>query len=236
VELHVFRAEVGEDCDVEDAAVDPAEHEGVTGDLHGDRPHAAFPHDGEESLEVGGFGGGAFGLDALVADARLDRADEAGRFAGAVPETAFDEVCRGGLAGGSGDADLQQVPARLVVDLRGECSYAPARIFDRENRQSGRGGALGTGLVGQDRDRARLCGLRGEVGAVQAGAGQGGVDVAGPDSAGVVGDARGLSGAGGSDWGGDAQLIGEFREGNGVEPHRPWRSWFCHGNILLRGF
>src|SRR5690606_41736386 len=29
VELHVLRAEVGEDGDVEDAAVDPAEHQGV---------------------------------------------------------------------------------------------------------------------------------------------------------------------------------------------------------------
>ena len=78
VELHVLRAEVGEDGDVEDAAVDPAEDQGVAGDLHGDRLDAALAHDGEQRLEVGGLGRGALGLDALVADAHLDRADQAG--------------------------------------------------------------------------------------------------------------------------------------------------------------
>ena len=51
--------EVGEDGDVEDAAVDPAEHQRVAGDLHGDRLDAALAHHREQRLQVGGLGGGA---------------------------------------------------------------------------------------------------------------------------------------------------------------------------------
>lgn len=56
VELHVFRAQVVEDGDVEDAAVDAAEDQRVAGDLHRDRVDPALAHDGEQGLEVGGFG------------------------------------------------------------------------------------------------------------------------------------------------------------------------------------
>ena len=40
---------------------------------------AALAHHREQRLEVGGLGGGALGLDALVADAGLDRADQPGQ-------------------------------------------------------------------------------------------------------------------------------------------------------------
>src|SRR5690606_12451050 len=161
VELHVLRAEVGEDGDVVDAAVDPARHQGVAGDLHGDRVRAAFAHDGEQRLEVGGLGRGAFGLDALVADAHLDGADEPGAADG--PQTALDEVGGGGLAGGAGDADLQQVAARVAGDGGGQFAHPRPRVVDHQRGESGRGDALGPGGVGEHGDRAEARGLADEV-------------------------------------------------------------------------
>lgn len=230
VELHVFRAEVGEDADVEDAAVDAAEDQRMAGDLHGDRLDAALAHDREQGLQVGGFGRGALGLDALVSDAHLDRADEAGVALG--PQSALDEVGGGGLARGAGDADLEQVAAGVAVDRGRQLAHLRARIGDHQDRQAGRHGALGPRRVGQHGDRAEACGLDDEVGAVQTGAGQGGVQVAGADGARVMGDARDLGGAlrrGGT------QLIGEFREGCGGELHRPGRPRIGHGCALLGG-
>lgn len=175
----MLRAEVVEDGDVEDTAVDPAEHQRVAGDLHGDRVDATLAHDGEQGLEVGRFRGGALGLDALVADPRLDGADQPGAASGA-PETALDEISGGGLPGRSGDADLQEVGAWPPVDLRGEFAHPAARVLGDQHRQSGGGGTLGTRRVGEDRRRAEAGRLGHEVGAVEAGAGQRRVHIAGP--------------------------------------------------------
>lgn len=202
----------------------------MAGDLHGDGLDTALAHDGEQGLEVGGFGSGALGLDALLADAHLDGADEPGGSDGL--QAALDEVGGGGLAGGAGDADLQQTAAGVAVDRGRQFAHPSARVVDHQDRQPGRGGALGAGGVGQDGDRAEARGLRDEVGAVQAGAREGGVQVAGADRARVVGDARDLGGAlrllG-------TQLIGELREGCGGDLGRPGRSRICHGSALLGG-
>ena len=74
---------------------------------------AAFAHHREQRLEVGGLGGGALALDALVADPGSRRCRSA-RCARRVrgPQPAFDQVGGGGLARGAGDADLQQVAGR----------------------------------------------------------------------------------------------------------------------------
>jgi hypothetical protein len=181
-------------------------------------------------LQVGGFGGGALGLDALVADAHLDRADQS-RAAGG-PQTALHEVRGRGLAGGSGDADLEQIAAWPAVDRGRQLTHPPARVLDDQDGQAGRGGPLGARRIGQHGDRSETGGLGDEVGAVQAGPREGGVQVAGAHGPRVVGDARDL---GGLLRRADTQLIGELREGCGGDPDRPGRSWICHRNVLLGG-
>ncbi len=226
----MLRAEVVEDGDVEDTAVDPAEHEGVAGDLHGDGLDAAFAHDGEEGLEVGGLGGGALGLDALVTDAHLDGADEPGGASGGA-QAALDEVRGGGLAGGSGDADLEEADAGPPVDVGGQLAHDGARVLGDQDRQAGGGGAVGAGRVGEDGGGAEAGGLGGEVGAVEPGAGQGRVDVAGSHGPRVVGDAGDLTGSGRF----DAEPVGQLAEGGGPEPVRSGRSRVGHRRVLLRG-
>ncbi|CAM5389576.1 hypothetical protein SSPIM334S_05976 [Streptomyces spiroverticillatus] len=211
----------------------------MAGDLHGDRLHAAFAHHREQGLEVGGLGGGPLRLDALVADAHLDRADETGEVSGRL-ETAFDEVRRGGLAGGSGDADLEQVAAGVSVDVGGELAHVGARVLHGEYGQTGRGGALIARRVGEDRGGAEFGGLGDEVRTVQAGPGEGGVDVAGADRAGVVrdpGDSGASSGSCGlsRSWGLDAQPFGQLPEGRRADPVRPGRSGVVHRGVLLGG-
>lgn len=230
VELHVLRAQVVEDGDVEDAAVDPAEHQRVAGDLHGDRLDPTLAHHREQGLEVGGFGGGALGLDALVADAHLDRTDQAGAVSGPA-QPALDEVRGGGLPGGSGDAQLEQVAAGAPVDLGGQLAHGAARVLGDQDRQAGRGGAVGARRVGEDGGSAQARGLGGEVGAVEAGPGQGRVEVAGADRAGVVGDAGDLSRPRAL----GAQPVGQFAQGCRAGPVRPGRSRLVRGGVLRGG-
>ncbi|GDY66341.1 hypothetical protein SAV14893_057340 [Streptomyces avermitilis] len=67
---------------------------------------------------------------------------------------------------------------------------------------------------------------------MQAGAGQGGVQVAGADGARVVGDPRDLGVAlrrGGT------HLTGQFREGCGGDMSRSGRPWICHRSAFLGG-
>lgn len=214
----MLRAEVVEDGDVEDAGVDPAEHEGVAGDLHRDGLDAAFAHDREQGLEVGGFGGGALGLDALVADAHLDGADEPGGPARGA-QSAFDQVRGGGLAGGSGDADLEEADAGPPVDVGGQLPHDAAGVLGDQDRQPGGGGAFGARRVGEDGDGTEARGLGGEVGAVEAGAGQGRVQVSGAHGPRVVGDAGDFAVAGRSDAEPGGQLaegVGRSRSGRGA--------------------
>lgn len=229
----MLRAEVAEDGDVEDAAVDPAEHEGVAGHLHGDRLHAALPHDGEQGLEVGGLGGGPLGPDALVADARLDGADQPGGAPGG-PEAAFDEVRGGGLAGRAGDPDGEEAGAGTAVDLGGEFAHPAARVVGHQDGQAGRRGAVGSRRVGEDRGGAEAGGLGGEVGAVQPGARQRGVHVPGAYRPGVVGDAgdpslerpvRPVRSGCGQPGGQFAEGVGRTRAGRGAPGCFAGTSW-----------
>ena len=58
VEVEVVAPEVEEGRDVEDDAVDPAEHERVAGDLHRAGVDAALAHHREEAVQVGRLGRG----------------------------------------------------------------------------------------------------------------------------------------------------------------------------------
>lgn len=117
----------------------------------------------------------------------------------------------------------------MAVDRGRQLAHPSARIVDDEDREAGLGGALGTGRVREHRHRAQARGLRHEVGAVQPGAGQGGVEVTRAHGPGVVGDARDLGRSGG----GDTQLIGEVRQVCGGDLNRSRRPRKCHRNALL---
>lgn len=230
VELHVLRAEVVEDRDVEDAAVDPAEHQGVAGDLHRHRVHAAFAHDGEQGLQIGGFGGGALGLDALVADPHLHGADQTGVASGAA-EATLDEVGGRGLAGCSGDADLEQVGAGVSVDLGGEFAHPAARVLGDQDRESGGRGAFGARRIGEDRGGAETGGLGGEVGTVQTGTRQRRVHVPGAYGPGVMSDAGDFAVARRF----DSQPGCQRHQGGRSQPIRAGRSRVVHRGVLLGG-
>lgn len=120
----------------------------------------------------------------------------------------------------------------MTVDRGRQFAHARAWVLDDQHREPGRGGALGACRVGQHRDRTEADGLGDEVGAVQAGAREGGVQVAGADGTRVMGDARDLRGVlrllG-------TQLVGELRERCCGDPDRPGRSRIGHGCALLGG-
>jgi hypothetical protein len=71
----------------------------------------------------------------------------------------------------------------VAVDRGGQLAHPRAGGVDDEDRQPGLRGALGAGGVGQHGGRAEAGGLRDEVGAVQPGAREGGVQVAGAHGA-----------------------------------------------------
>ena len=153
----------------------------------------------------------------LVADPGLDRADQAGQFArhrSGLPQPALDEVRGGGLAGGAGDADLEQVLARLSVDrprrVRPSGRAGPATVSTGSPVAAARSAPAGSVSTAT---APRLGGLRDEVGAVEAGARQRGVDVTGAYGTRVVGDAgRGEIPRSGARLG--VQLPGQFLQRN----------------------
>ena len=72
--------EVGEERHVVDDAVDAVQGEGVARHLHDARVEPRpLAHEAEQRVQVGRLRSRAHRLDPLVADPRLDGADEAGR-------------------------------------------------------------------------------------------------------------------------------------------------------------
>ena len=116
VEVEVVAAEVEEGRDVEDHAVDPAEHQGVAGDLHRAGDDALLAHHREEPVQVGGLGGGQRRLDVDAVDAGADGADDRGGYAGLL-EAGLQQPGRRGLALGAGHADHREVGGGLAVEV-----------------------------------------------------------------------------------------------------------------------
>ena len=103
VEIEVILREVREGCDLERAALDPAELEAVRGDLHHRRLDLLGSHRTQGALEVEALG---CRVDRDFAGAResdLDGADEADALAG-VREDRLHEIGRARLAVRAGDA------------------------------------------------------------------------------------------------------------------------------------
>ena len=186
VEVEVVAAQVEEGRDVEDDPVDPAEDEGVAGDLHRAGDDALLAHHREEAVQVRGLGGGERRLDVDAVDAGADGADDGGGYAGLL-EARLQQPGRRGLALGAGHADHGEVGGGLAVEVGRHATEDRAGVLDDQHRRAGRQtvGAVG---VGEHGDGSRGEGLVGEVGAVRAGAREGGVQVAGEDALGAQGD------------------------------------------------
>ena len=104
VEVEVVAAEVQEDRHVEDHAVDPAQHQGMAGDLHGAGAHALLLHHREQPVQVRRLGCGQCGGHVDAGDAGADRADGRRGDAGAL-HAALGQPGRGRLALGAGHPD-----------------------------------------------------------------------------------------------------------------------------------
>ena len=146
---------------------------------------------GEERVEVGRLRSGPHAVDPLVADPRLDRADEAGP-AAERHEGGVHEVGGRRLAVGAGDPDEAQRELLGAVDPRGDgAEHGPGRLDDDDGQvEAGRGDLLGAGRVGEDGHGPGAHDLVDEVGTVGPGPREGGVEVTREDGAGVERHAR----------------------------------------------
>ena len=151
VEVEVVAAQVGEDRDVEDDAVDATLHERVAGDLHGAGGDATLLHHREQRVQVRRLGRGQRRLDLLGVHPRADGADHCRPHPRAL-EGALGETRGGRLALGAGHAEHPQRPRGFAVHVRREAAEQGPRSVDLEHRQSARGPGC-PGAVGQHGDR-----------------------------------------------------------------------------------
>jgi hypothetical protein len=194
VEVEVVAAQVEEDGDVEDHAVDPAEHECVAGDLHRAGVDLPLDHQREEPVQVGRLGRGQRRLDVDPVDPGAHRPDHGGRNSGGL-QRELGQARGRGLALGAGHRDQPQVAGGVAVDVGRERAENGARVGHDEHRHVEIGDQLGAGRIGHDRDGTRLdrgCGVRRAVGTR---ARQRGVQVAGVHALGAQRNARDASGA-----------------------------------------
>ena len=149
VEVQVVLGEVGEHGDVVVGTRDPAEREGVAGDLHRRGGDVALGHGGQQGLQVGGFGGGQLAGLHVGPDPRFHPADQAGDVPGH-PQPGLGQVARGGLAAGPGHPDQPQLPAGVAVHPAGDLAEVGPRVGDHVDGHSRRGGAVPPGRIGED--------------------------------------------------------------------------------------
>ena len=187
VEVEVVAAEVGEDRDVEDHAVDAAHHQRVAGHLHRAHVDAALDHQREQPVQVGRLRRGQRGLHVLPEDAGPDRPDDGARDARR-QQPALEEPGGRGLALRAGDADHPQLLGRAAVDLGRDPAQDLARLLARRRRAARRRAVVATLRVGEDGDGAGGRSV-GDVGdPVGARARERGVQVSGPDALRAQGD------------------------------------------------
>jgi hypothetical protein len=165
VEVEVVARHVGEQRDVEEQAGDAFLLQGVRRNLHGHRPRPGVAHPGEDAEQIRPFRRRAAARGRLESGkAVAERADApAGSPRGV--EHRGDQLDRGRLAVGAGDADERERPLGVREQSRRE------RAEERSRRSGDQPGRL-AGLtrtrrtVGEDRGRAARDGLGGEARAV----------------------------------------------------------------------
>ena len=129
VEVQVILAEVGEDAHGEADAVYPVQGQCVGGDLHHHMGAARVGHLAEQLLQLEGFGGGALGVQHLVADHVLDGAHQTHLGPGLLLQDALDEIGGGGLAAGAGNADHGHLAGGMVEPVGGHQRQRLAGAF-----------------------------------------------------------------------------------------------------------
>ena len=136
VQVEVVLGEVGEAGDVEHHPVHAVERDGVRGDLHGGGVEAAFAHQGQQGVDVGGLRGGEEAGDGLPAGQDLDGADQSCLLPEGLQQ-GVDEVGGGGLAVGARDAEEGRsglVLRPAPVDQGGQPAHEAAGFLGQQHR------------------------------------------------------------------------------------------------------
>ena len=129
VVVEMVVTEVGEDADVEVDALDPRLDEGVARYLHGDGMARtvrllAVAHAGQDPLDLGRLG-------------RRPGARQRSHHVGGATrrsEKVAEELGHGGLAVGTGHADHQEVPCRVLVESRSQPGHDGSHRSSRDPR------------------------------------------------------------------------------------------------------
>ena len=135
VEVEVILCQVGECTDRKTDAVYTVEHERMRGNLHDDMGAARIAHPREQCVQLVGFRRGAFGFDHLIADEVLIGADQADLVA-CILEHMLDEVGRGGLAVGAGNAQHHHAVRRMAEAVRRDLRQRDARVLHHDSRNA----------------------------------------------------------------------------------------------------
>ncbi len=193
VEVEVVLGQVGEDGHVELDPVHAGERQGVRGDLHRGAADADAHHARQQRLQLEGLGRGLAGRLGLVADAILDRADDAGG-PPARAQQGLHEQRRGGLAVRAGDGDHGEPPRGMaVVGIRQPREGLARRRHDDAWRRAAR---QRVGALRDDHGRAPPDRVGGEAPTVLLEAGDGHEELARRDFTRIVRDTRHAAGQG----------------------------------------
>ncbi len=186
VEVEVIAREIREDPGGEAQIVDAFQRQRVRRHFHHAGAAALIHHLAEHRLQLRSLGSRALRLDFLAADAVADGANPAALDAGGL-ENRGEQIRRGRLAVGAGEADEDQPLARIFIEDRGQRRERETRIghLHPHRRDVGRSRRLG-----QRRNRAAADGFARERGAVGVHAAQRHEDRARTRLARVVGDRR----------------------------------------------
>jgi hypothetical protein len=182
VEVEVVLREVRERRDVPGDGVGAVQLQGVGADLHDARDVATVAHRAERPLQVDRLGRRAHDGLLDAADPRGDGAQQAGPATGGLQQRPGQE--RGGrLAVGAGDPDHRQRGRRIAGQPGRGRGHRGAHVVDDDLGDRG-----AQRVVDDERRRAALDRLGGEVVAVAAEAADAEEDGAGLDHPGVVGE------------------------------------------------
>ncbi len=241
MEVQVVPAEVGEAGGGEADAADAAQHQRVAGDLHDHRAHAGLSAMVASSACRSGASGvvrtlgkvahgrPAVGIRGRGCASATVPISPVARPAAARPR--LDQVGRGGLAVGAGDAEDGEPAAGLAVHAGGHRAEHAAGVVDHADRHA-RSAPACSRPVGSVRTATapRSHRVVDEPGAVGAGAGQSRVEIPGPDLARGEGDAADADGRAVATAARRADEVGQGGEGKRLRPGRPG-----HRPVLGRG-
>ena len=117
VEIQVVFGEIGEHCIIKFAARHAAHHQSVRGNLHAHMGHFLLGHLVEESLQIDDIGGGIVSRELLIANQRMNGADDAGLVTFFFQNVA-DHMGGGGFPIGAGQSDHPHLFCRIVKEER----------------------------------------------------------------------------------------------------------------------